>query len=405
MASFKKYKTINKGELWLFKIDVGKDPVTGERKTTTKRGFSTKAEARAAAAEIEREVTTGLYTPDNNVTFASFADEWLKEYGKDAKISTLSLRERTVKSVLNKQFGAVKVKDITRKQYQDMLDKLGPSYADNTLSIIHSTGKLIFKKAMRDELIKRDPTELTKITRKKKTVEQLEEEELPKFMEKEELGRFLSVIKTTLSHQDYTLFYMLAYSGMRIGELLALKWRDVSFEEHTVKITKTLYLPNNNAQKFILLPPKTKSSKREIVIDPELISELKKHKFAQNNVKNHPASSFKDHGFIFTAERTLGFPINKEVTSKRMKAALDASGNNPELTLHSLRHTHCSLLAEAGAGLEEIMERLGHEDGHVTRRVYLHVTKTKRVDTARKFSDLMNAVKAGSREDNVHKIR
>lgn len=403
MASFKKYKTKNKGELWLFKIDVGKDPVTGERKTTTKRGFSTKGEARVAAAEIEREVNTGLYTPDNNATFATFADEWLKEYGKDAKISTLSLRERIVNTVLNRQFGAVKVKDITRKQYQDMLDKLGEAYADNTMSIIHSTGKLIFKKAMRDELIKRDPTALTKITRKKKTVEQLEEEELPKFMEKEELGRFLDAIKTTMSQQDYILFYMLAYTGMRIGELLALKWRDVSFDEHTVKITKTLYLPKNNAQKFILLPPKTKSSKREIVIDPELISELKKHKFAQNNIKNHPASSFKDHDFIFTADRSLGYPINKEVIAKRMKAAL--SRHNQELTLHSLRHTHCSLLAEAGVELTEIMERLGHEDGHVTRRVYLHVTKTKRVEAAHKFSELMNAVKPVSREDNVHKIR
>ncbi|CAM4407482.1 integrase [Paenibacillus endophyticus] len=404
MASFKKYKTKTKGELWLFKIDVGKDPLTGERKTTTKRGFATKPEARLAAADIEREVANGLYTPDNNITFSEFAQEWLEDYGKSVKVSTLDLRSRMV-DVLDKKLGALKVKDINRKLYQSILDDLGATYADNSLSIIHSTGKLIFKKAIQDEIIKRDPTEHTKVTRKKKTVEELEDEELPKFMEKEELASFLFAVKESMKHQDYTLFLMLAYTGMRIGELLALKWKDVSFEEHTVNITKTCYLPKHNTLNFILLPPKTKSSKREIVVDLLIISELKKHKFHQNTIKNHPASPFKDHDFIFTSERVLGYPYNKSTIEYKMKKALLISGNNQDLSPHSLRHSHCSLLAEAGVGLTEIMERLGHEDDQVTKRVYLHVTKTKRLDASNKFSALMeDAVKMRSKSNITNKM-
>ncbi len=59
------------------------------------------------------------------------------------------------------------------------------------------------------------------------------------------------------------------------------------------------------------------------------------------------------------------------------------------LTPYSLRHTHTSLLAEAGVGLEEIIERLGHSDDDVTRKVYLHVTKSKKKEVSQKFSELM----------------
>lgn len=404
MASFKKYKTKLKGELWLFKIDVGKDPVTGERKTTTKRGFATRAEAKKAAADIERELADGTYTTDNKMTFSELADEWISEYSKTVKVSTLDLRKRMVE-ILKNNLGAVAVKEITRKQYQDMLDTLGKKYADNSLSAIHSTGKLIFKKGLEFEVLKRDPTEYTKITRRKKTVEQLEEEELPRYMEKDELALFLQTARDKMSHQDYTIFLTLAYTGMRIGEVFALKWKDIHFDESTIRITKTCYLPKHNSLNFILLPPKTKNSKREIVVDELVISELKKHKFHQNTIKNKPGSPFKDHDFVFTSERLLGYPYNKSTVEYKMKRIMQLSGIKKELSPHSLRHTHVSLLSEADVGLTEIMERLGHEDDQVTKRVYLHVTKTKRVDASNKFSALMeNAVKMRSNQHNITKM-
>jgi integrase len=275
VASFKKYKTKNKGELWLFKIDVGKDPITGERKTTTKRGFKSKPDARLAAADMEREILDGTYTPDNNITFSKFSEDWLKEYTLSVKISTLELRVRMVE-ILKNHLGAFKIKEISRKQYQDMLIELGSRYADNSISIIHSTAKLIFKKAAEYDVIKTDPTEYAKIIRKKKTIEELEAGELPKYMEKEELTEFLTITKMHFKHQDYVLFLMLSYTGMRIGELLALKWKDISFENRTISITKTCYFPGHNTLNFVLLTPKTKASKREIVIDELLIEPVQK---------------------------------------------------------------------------------------------------------------------------------
>ncbi|KJD43828.1 integrase [Paenibacillus terrae] len=77
----------------------------------------------------------------------------------------------------------------------------------------------------------------------------------------------------------------------------------------------------------------------------------------------------------------------------RMKRLLKLAGLNPDLTPHSLRHTHTSLLAEAEATLEQIMQRLGHANDEITRRIYLHITKPKRKEAAQKFSELMRASK------------
>lgn len=75
-----------------------------------------------------------------------------------------------------------------------------------------------------------------------------------------------------------------------------------------------------------------------------------------------------------------------------MKRLLKKAGLNEKLTPHSLRHTHTILLAEAGVGLEEIMDRLGHADNDTTRKIYLHVTKDKKKEAAQKFIELMNGL-------------
>jgi integrase len=94
--------------------------------------------------------------------------------------------------------------------------------------------------------------------------------------------------------------------------------------------------------------------------------------------------------FVFCADKFPGYPIYIKLVEIHMTRLLKIAGLNKELTPHSLRHTHVSLLAEAGVGLEEIMERLGHSDDKVTRTVYLHVTKDMKKEAAHKFATLMD---------------
>ncbi|WHY72639.1 site-specific integrase [Fictibacillus enclensis] len=151
---------------------------------------------------------------------------------------------------------------------------------------------------------------------------------------------------------DYLIFLTLSYTGMRAGELVALKWKDIDFDEHTISITKTYYNPTNNTLEYQLV---TRKSKRTIVVDKEVIAALKKHMLVQKKVQEHFGEAYLDEGFIFAKkEKQPGYPIFVKTVENRMARLLKLAGLNSELTPHSLRHAHTSLLAEAKVGLEEL---------------------------------------------------
>ena len=219
-------------------------------------------------------------------------------------------------------------------------------------------------------------------------------------LRKEDLATFLNTANVQGLDQDYVIFILLAYTGMRVGELCALKWQDIDFEQQSISITKTYYNPTNNINKYQLLPPKTKSAKRTVEIDTFVINELEKHQQFQKKVKMRYRKGYHDKDFVFALmdENNPGYPLYIKRIENRMTRLLklankgigaDENKINEALTPHSLRHTHTSLLAEAGVGLQEIMDRLGHKDDTTTKNVYLHVTKPKKKEAAHKFSELM----------------
>lgn len=380
------------GAKWSFTIDIGIDPRTGKRKQKTMSGFNTRAEAVEKATEIHYELTQGTYIKEKDITFEQFAEDWLKLYEKTVKTSTVRIRNHETNHLIE-QFKYVKLKDITKKMYQDCLLRLRETLSYNTVCGIHTAGRMIFSKAIELDMLKTNPSDYAKVQRDQKTVEDLEQEEvIPKYLEKEELALFLKTAKEQGLKNDYLIFKLLAYTGMRVGELCALKWRDVDMKENTISITKTYYNPKNRATEYQLLPPKTKTSKRIIEVDAELISELQEHKKLQNKIRMHYRNVYHDQDFIFgkIKGKYLGYPEFIKTIGNRMARLIQIAELNEELTPHSLRHTHTSLLAEAGVGLQEIMDRLGHRDDDTTKNVYLHVTKTKKKEAAQKFSELMN---------------
>ena len=183
---------------------------------------------------------------------------------------------------------------------------------------------------------------------------------------------------------------MLAYTDIRIGELVSLKWQDIDFEAYTIKINKTYYNPNNNTRNCLLVTPKTKSSRRTVVIDQLVVDALLEHKVQQEQLIQQLGADYTNKQFIFTnTNRYPGYPIVVKVVQLRMAHLLKLCNLNIDLTPHSLRHTHTSLLAEAGVSLEQIMERLGHIDDQTTKNIYLHITKEMKKEASHKFAQLM----------------
>ncbi|MFS1514596.1 tyrosine-type recombinase/integrase [Chengkuizengella sp. SCS-71B] len=391
----KKKKRCSCGATWSFMLDIGKDPVSGKRKQKKKGGFKTKTEAEAAAAILSAELSQGTFIEEKNITFEQFSKQWLAGYestGK-VKISTINHRKYQI-SILMPWFAKLKMKDITKKKYQDALNNLKKKYSDNTLAVTHCTGKMIFNKAVEMDIIKSDPTQFAHVPKVQKTVEELEsEEETVKYLEKDELVKFLQTAKNTGSYKDYIIFKTLAYTGMRAGELCALKWKDINFESQQINITKTYYNPTNNTRKYYLLPPKTKSAVRKIDVEIGLLSEIDTHRRIQNKVKMKHRDIYDNEDFVFAnSDKYPGYPEYPKNIRDRMKRILKLASLNTNLTPHSLRHTHTSLLAEAGVSLDIIIDRLGHKSDEITKNIYLHVTKPKKKEASQKFDELMGSL-------------
>lgn len=397
MASIQKYET-KKGIRWMYVIENGIDPKTGKRQRIPKRGFLREKDAKQAAAEMEYILGKVKLDMKNKITFKELCDEWHSVYKlSGVKNSTLRTRRKEIR-YLNKHLGHKKVKNISDKDYQKMLVKLKDEddLSEGNISNIHAVARLIFRRAKQQKIILDDPTEYAQKPKDIKTVEDLEKQSIEdKYFEKNELKTFLDIANKNFDHEYYTMFFLLAWTGIRVGELAALKWSDVDFENNSISITKTYFNDRDNTKEFEILTPKTKGSVRVIDIEPEVIAVLKKHKANQNAVKIAIKNEWFDGNFIFgRMKRTkyYGYPPFVKTIENRFNSVLKKSGIQKKLTPHSLRHTHTSLLAEAGVDLHRIMARLGHTEDKTTRLVYLHITSDRKKEASKMFGDLMRTV-------------
>jgi integrase len=113
------------------------------------------------------------------------------------------------------------------------------------------------------------------------------------------------------------------------------------------------------------------------------------YKKVQERNTKRLGDAYHNKDYIFSKiERQFGYPIVIKTIQNRMARLLRMAGLNPDLTPNSLRHTHTSLLAEAGVSLEQIMDRLGHTDDQITKNVYLHVTQEMKKEASQKSLNL-----------------
>lgn len=377
-----------RGEKWAYVAYAGKDPITGKDKQKTKSGFLTKKDAQLAAAMFEREFHKGEFIRPSKMVFADLCNDWERHYSQDAKESSLRARRIALKHIKN-EFGQMPLQKITKKLYQDLIDKLSTKFSSNYVSSIHTSANMVFEYACSLKLIKESPTTKIKLPKKKTTVSELENGDSihEKFLEKEELEEYLPIAKKDGLDGDLLVFSTLAYTGVRIGELAALQWSDIDFNHHTLKVIKTYYNPTNNKKKFKITTPKSKASIRTITIDPLLIELLLEHKKEQEIIKIENKHFYIDNRFIFAGNE--GYPNTLKHISIRMARLLKKTTIIKHLTPHSFRHTHTSLLIEAGVHIKEIQERLGHADIKTTMDIYAHLTKNMKKEASTKFSNLM----------------
>ncbi|WP_407634483.1 tyrosine-type recombinase/integrase [Lactiplantibacillus plantarum] len=382
MATIKQYKKKNGTKAWEFSVYLGIDPLTGKDIRTTRRGFVNKKLAQLELSRLQLEFQEHGLRKIVISTYNDVYQLWVVEYKNTVKESTYVKTVGYFKHHILPAFGNLQIKRITVAYCQKVIDGWFKQF--KKYQTIMNYAALIFKYAVKHSIIERNPIDLITYPRRKAVIGA---DKWENFYDKKELRQFLSALDNEDAHQgNYkadALFRMLAFTGMRKGEALALTWHDVDFKQRTININKGL-TRGENARLYVQTP-KTKNSTRIIDIDDNTIRVLKQWQIRQRqelfmcgyNVNEHPQSQL-----LFSNTK------NEYLTPSRLRTWLVRLINKYHLkyiTVHGFRHTHASLLFEAGASLKQVQERLGHSDIKTTMNVYAHVSQHAKKDTVEKF--------------------
>lgn len=383
MAKFTQYKKKDGKNYWMFDAYLGKDPLTGKDRRTTKRGFKTQKEAKLGLARLELEISRNGLQQNNNLTVDELTKMWLDTYETTVKKSSFSRTKIIVDKHLMPKFGKLNVQKVTTAYCQEVVNEWSKEMKYQRYKLFVNYLKKIFMLGVNMSVIHNNPV-LNVIVPKQKESGDIEKK--VKYYTKTELEIFLDVILEEENEffrlRDYTLFRLLAFSGCRIGEILALDWSDLDFKTNEISITKTV---TKGEKYYISESPKNSASRRKIILDDKTIVQLKRWKLMQS--KWLLTNGFNKSNFIFTNDKN-NFTINAAVTERyiiyRDRAYLHNIG------LHGFRHTHASLLFESGASMKEVQERLGHANIKTTMDIYTHVTDSKKAETTEKLVNYVN---------------
>ena len=378
----KKYIT-KKGETrYLFQTYLGIDPSTGKEKRTTRRGFKTIKEAKAAERDLLLDVEENGFSSNEdfqNPTFAEVAELWLESYKSTVKPTTYQGVKIKLDVMIDLYFTDMKIQQINVAYCQKVAIKLSNRYIlyTNYYSVINR----VFKYATSIDIIKSNP--LDKIIKPKNRPLKVKEN----YYTKQELTDFLKVCKENCKPVEYTFYHLLAFTGLRIGEAIGLMWSDVDFENKRLNISRTAV---KIGKEQTVQDPKTKRSKRVITLDDETLNVLKLWKRQQIKEYFQAGKAYQhDSNYIFTNNK------GKWLLTATMKVKLSSffckHNKLKKITPHGFRHTHASLLFEAGITAKIISDRLGHNNVQTTLDMYTHINDNQRVEVVDQLMDFIRS--------------
>lgn len=368
--SIKKYKT-QKGDRYEFIEHIGVDPLTGKRILVHKRGFKSSKEARSKINELKYEFDHGLLKKSSSDTYKEVYERWLPLYAETVKESTLNKTMEAFQLHILPEVGNLRISKITPLLCQNLAENMSKAYKNYRKNYGYAVR--VYDYALTIGLVS-SPNPFKRIIYPKNDTSA----KPTPYMEKEELIKLLECIKET-GHADwYAFFRLMAYSGMRRGEILALTWGDVDFSQSTIRINKTLTSGLNNKQ--YVDTTKTSAGERTIIMDQGTMKILKEYRAMQKvigilqlvfpNAKGQYMALSKPNEFLQRVIKKNGL---KKVTN------------------HGFRHTHCAMLFSAGVSIKAVQERLGHDDFKTTMDIYNHVMSSDRKEAVEKFSEYLEA--------------
>ena len=377
-----KYELKNGEKRYRFQIHVGIDPLTGKEKRTRCSNFKTQKEAKLELARIKLQIEKGTFFKQVAETYLDVYNLWVKQYEKTVEESTFVkttgiFRNHILPSMSDYKIEKITI-DVCQKHVDEWADKL------KHFQKVKSYAAKVMNFAVKRGYIQSNPFDYVDmpVALKKKQASMEEAEE--NFYTREELIDFLSCFEKEKNIKAYTLFRLLAYSGMRKGEALALTWKDLDFTHNKIVINKAISRGKDNQ----LYVKSTKTGfARTITMDSRTMEILKDWRKRQKEDYFKLGFNTKSpNQLVFSNEYNESLQPTK---TRKWIVQVQKKYNLKPITTHGLRHTHCSLLFEAGAKIKEVQDRLGHSDIQTTMNIYAHVSAKAKESAIQKFEEYL----------------
>ncbi|MBT0941435.1 site-specific integrase [Streptococcus salivarius] len=367
---------------WIVDVSNGINPISLKQRRIVRKGFKTKKEA-LEAEQYLRSVELKKKSFNSKISIDILYD-LLKEEDKinNRKQSYIDTQENNYNRHIKSYFE--KVDDVSKLTYEDIYQfrehlrdknaqnsekKLSP----NTINKIIILLKKILDVGLRKGYYKEHPAGLLKKL-------QIEKAKL-NFWTVKEFKHFL----TLFNDDEYNiklLFTVLFFTGLRLGEALALTWQDIDFSSNTIHITKSVYVNKGISH---ISATKTKAGTRRIIINKKLSQELQ---YWQQQQK-HLLEQFTSDSMSLQVFQSSPITITKNSIEKQYKKILERDATLKKIRIHDFRHSHASLLINQGEDYLVVKERLGHASITTTIDTYSHLYPSKQKDLADKLDDLI----------------
>jgi integrase len=333
--------------------------------------------------EVRQKLTKGMADRDGGLVFDAgslsveeYLERWLKDSVKGTvRQSTYEVYEHMIRPHIVPGLGRVKLKTLSpahvRGFYREKLDsRLSPATVHKMHVVLHKA----LDQAVSDGLIPRNAAKGVKVPQtRKKEIHPLTPEQVKALLEAARGDRLEAL-------------YLLAIStGLRQGELLALKWEDVELEDAVLRVRRTL---TRTRGRVALGPPKTNNSRRSVGLTADAVQALRAHLSRQLQAMERMGSLYRPGGLVF-ANESGGIINRSNLRNRSFARLLKRADLPPDTRFHDLRHTCATLLLSRNVNPKIVSEMLGHSSIAITLDTYSHVLPTMQDSAVRALEDAL----------------
>jgi len=350
---------------WQITLDVGRGP-DGRRQRVFEAVHSPrKSDAQKRLAELVAQLEKGVCRAPGRLTAAEHLRNWLTGYVKtNCSLRTFDAVQSIIENHLIPSLGRIQLKQLSPQVIQDYYGKACQKLSPRSVHYHHRILKQSLRYAIRQGYLGNNPCDLVDLpSPHKKPMRTLTPSE------------FDVLLENASSNQFYPIIYTAVSSGLRQGELLALRWRDVDPDiTMSISVNRTL-LKRRGVCRFE--EPKTSHSRRRVAMTPKLASFLREYRAQREQLYRQLGKELTLDDLVFA--NLEGKPIDPSVLTHNFAKIVKRAGLE-SVRFHDLRHTFASLMLLRGAKPKVISEALGHSSVAFTMDVYSHIIEGMQQD-------------------------